>query len=42
MIYHTASTSHANGEHLKFFFPIDGAMQAATSTTDNSQSGDFP
>jgi hypothetical protein len=35
MIYHTASTNHAIGEHLKFFFPMDGAMQAAISTTVN-------
>jgi hypothetical protein len=33
MIYHTASTSHAIGEHLNFFVRIDGVMQAAISTT---------
>ena len=33
MIYHTASTSHAIGEHLKFFVRIDGVMQAAILAT---------
>ena len=33
MIYHTASTSHAIDEHLKFFVRIDGVMQAAISAT---------
>jgi len=33
MIYHTASTSHAIGEHLQLFVQIDGVMQAAISIT---------